>query len=274
MLPADNEWNRKVVSDAVDARSANYIAHMGGAAHKLRGDFGSNPEYGIPWVVVSATQPKVPVSFRWPDESDAGPYPIPAGAPIENGADSRGDRHVLVLEKDSCTLYETWSSYPENGGWRTGSGAIFNLRSNTLRPNGMTSADAAGLPILPGLIRREEVQAGHIDHALRFTVRRTQHAYVAPATHFASSSHDANLPPLGLRFRLKADFDISQFGPTAKVILTALKDYGMFLADNGQDWFISGEQNPGWNDNEVAELSRVPASAFEALQPGSALVTK
>jgi hypothetical protein len=273
-LPADNVWNQNVAAAEVDPRSRQYIAAMNGSSRKLKADFGSNRDYGIPWTVVNGSQPRVPVSFRYADESDPGPYPIPPDAPVENGRASNGDRHVLVLDMQSCLLYEMWKSVPQGNGWSAGSGAVFDLRSNALRPNGMTSADAAGLPILPGLVRREEVEAGHIDHALRFTVARTQRAYVAPATHFASSSKDPNLPPLGVRFRLRADFDISGFGRTAQVILTALKQYGMFLADNGQDWFLSGESNGTWSDEELRELTRVPASAFEALKPAGPLITK
>jgi hypothetical protein len=267
-FPADNEWNRPISGDAVDPRSQAYMAGMKADSHFLHMDFGGDGAYGIPWVVVPATQPRVPMSFDYEADSDPGPYPIPAGAPIEGGPGGDGDRHVLVVDKDSCLLFETYDSWPEAAGWRAGSGAIFDLRSNQLRPKYLTSADAAGLPILPGLVRHDEIAAGKIDHALRFTVQRTQRAFVHPATHFASSLTDPALPPMGLRVRLKADFDTSRYGRTAQIILTALKQYGMFMADNGSDWFVSGEQNPAWNDDELHELKSVPASAFEVVQHG------
>jgi hypothetical protein len=268
MFPTDNEWNRRIDSDPVDPWSHVYMAGMNAEAKFLHADFGGNGEYGIPWISVPGTQPKVPMTFDYSEDSDPGPYPIPANAPIEGGSEPWGDRHVLVLDRDNCRLYETFDSWPEGAGWRAGSGAIFDLRSNALRPRYLTSADAAGLPILPGLIRHDEVKAGRINHALRFTVRQTQRGFVHPATHFASNSTNAALPPMGLRVRLKADFDISGFGPTAQVILTALKQYGMFMADNGSDWYITGEANTAWVEDEVTELSKVPASAFEVIKHG------
>lgn len=263
VFPADNAWNRDVSRDPVDPRSDAYIASIG-SSRFLHPDFGSDPTYGIPWTTVPGGQPRVPMSFDYADESDPGPYPFPPNAPIESG----GDRHVLVLDRDACRLYETFDSHFVNPGWRCGSGAVFDLRSNRLRPAGWTSADAAGLPILPGLVRRDEVKSGEIRHALRFTTRRTQRAYVAPATHFASSSSDPNLPPMGLRVRLKASFDVSPFRGDARVVLLALKRYGMFLADNGSDWFITGETNTAWDDDDLEQLKRVPGSAFEAVQSG------
>jgi hypothetical protein len=269
-FPADNPWNQRVDDDPVDPRSDQYMAAMNAGSRTLHPDFGGNGEYGIPWVAVTSAQPKVPVTFDYSEDSDPGPYPIPPDAPIEGGSEPWGDRHVLVVDRDACLLYETFDSWPLGGGpWRAGSGAIFDLRSNALRPLYLTSADAAGLPILPGLIRHDEVKAGRIEHALRFTVARTQRGFVHPATHFASNHTDPNLPPMGLRVRLKAGYDISGFGPTAKVVLTALREYGMFLADNGADWFITGEANKAWDDAEIEELSRVPASAFEAVSHGA-----
>jgi hypothetical protein len=263
VFPGDNAWNRDVSRDPVDARSDAYIASIG-ASRFLHPDFGSDPAYGIPWTTVPGSQARVPMSFDYADESDPGPYPFPPNAPIESG----GDRHVLVLERDSCRLYETFDSHFVGPGWRCGSGAIFDLRSNRLRPAGWTSADAAGLPILPGLVRRDEVKSGSIRHALRFTTRRTQRAYVAPATHFASSSTDPDLPPMGLRLRLKASFDVSRFRGDARVILLALQRYGMFLADNGSDWFITGETNTAWDDDDLDQLKSVPGSSFEVVQSG------
>jgi hypothetical protein len=204
------------------------------------------------------------MSFDYADESDPGPYPIPRDAPVEAG----GDRHVIVVDRDACLLYETFDSHYVGPGWRCGSGARFDLRSNALRPDGWTSADAAGLPILAGLVRRDEVLAGEIRHALRFTVRRTQRAYVHPATHFASDSRDPSRPPMGLRVRLKASYDLGRFRGAARVILTALKTYGMFVADNGSDWFITGETNTAWDDEDLDQLKTVPGSAFEVVQLG------
>jgi hypothetical protein len=263
VFPPDNPWNRDVSRDPVDTRSDAYIASIG-ASRFLHPDFGSDPSYGIPWATVPGSQARVPMSFDYSDESDPGPYPFPRDAPIEAG----GDRHVLVLDRDACRLYETFDSHYVGPGWRCGSGAVFDLRSNALRPAGWTSADAAGLPILPGLVRRDEVKLGTIRHALRFTTRRTQRAYVAPATHFASSGTDPNLPPMGLRVRLKASFDVARFHGDARVILVALQRYGMFLADNGSDWFITGETNTAWDDDDLEQLKTVPGSAFEAVQTG------
>ena len=270
VFPADNPWNRDISNDPVDPNSNNYIANMNGATKFLHPDFGSNLTYGIPYVAVAGTQPKVPVTFDYDDESDPGPYPIPPDAPIEGGVGSTGDRHILVLDRDSCLLYETWNSRFVGPGWHCGSGAIFNLRSNQLRPDTWTSADAAGLPILPGLVRYDEaVTTGEINHAVRFTVQSTQRAYIHPATHYASSNTNPNAPPMGLRVRLKANYDLSRFTGASKVILTALKKYGMFVADNGSDWFISGATDARWNDTDLNQMKTVPASAFEVIQTGT-----
>jgi hypothetical protein len=269
LLPADNLWNRDVSADPVDPNSDNLIASIG-LAKRLHPDFGPKPDDGIPYVVVSGSQPRVPVQFEENDESDPGPYPIPADAPIEGGAKSDGDRHVLVLDRDHWMLYELFRAFPLDDGarWKAGSGAVFDLRTGKSRPAGWTSADAAGLPILPGLVRYDEVAAGQIRHAIRFTVQRSRHAYVAPATHFASGSRDPNRPPMGMRVRLKADFDISKFPPSAKVILTALKRYGMVVADNGGAWFFSGAPDPHWNEDELDTLKRVKGSDFEVVKMG------
>jgi hypothetical protein len=267
-FPADNEWNRPVADDPVDPSSTTYIAAMNGGTSFLHADFGGNGALGIPWISVPGSQPRVPMTFEWERESDPGPYPFPMDAPIEGGSASSGDRHVLVVDRDNCKLYETYSSWPGDNAWTASSGAVFDLRSNALRPRGWTSADGAGLPVLPGLVRRDEVLSGRIAHALRFEVARTQKAFVHPATHHASSHLDPNLPPLGLRVRLKADYDLGRFAPGVRVILTALKEYGMFLADNGSDWVISGEVNLGWNDDELRQLKTVPASAFEVVKHG------
>ena len=270
IFPPDNPWNTDISAYPVHPNSQNFIASAG-ADKGIHPDFGTvwqgNPN-GIPYVVVGGDQPKVPITFEYADESDPGPYPIPDDAPIEGGAESDGDRHILVLDKDNCKLYEVWHSRKVGDGWTGGSGAIFDLTSNELRPLGWTSSDAAGLPILPGLARYEEVEQGAINHALRFTVQKSQRGYILPATHFASRSSDPNFMPMGLRLRLKADYDISSFPPQAQVILTALKKYGMIMADNGGDWYISGAPNPKWDDEQLSTLKRVKGSAFEVVDTG------
>lgn len=275
IFPADNPWNTDISRLPVHPRSHAYLSSIG-LEKPLHPDFGTvwnGAPSGIPYVVVGKDQPKVAVTFEYPDESDAGPYPIPADAPIEGGEKSDGDRHVIVVDYHARKLYEIFSARRQGAGWKAGSGAIFDLTSNKLRPAGWTSADAAGLPIFAGLARYEEVQQGEIRHALRFTVRKTQRGYIPPATHFASRSTDANLPPMGLRVRLKADFDITKFSPPAQVILRGLKKYGMLLADNGGDWFVSGAPHPQWNDDELHTLKKVKGSDFEAVETG-AVVTR
>jgi hypothetical protein len=281
LFASDNPWNTPVDSLPVDPNSAAYLAGIG-LDTGLHADFGTTWDgapNGIPYVCVPGTQKKVPVSFDYADESDPGPYPIPSNAPIEGGPNSDGDRHVLVLDTDDRILYELYAAYPQaDGSWQAGSGAIFHLDSNALRPAGWTSADAAGLPILPGLVRYDEaVTNGAILHALRFTVARTQKAYVYPATHYASDSTDPNLPPMGLRVRLKAAFNISGFSPEVQVILQALKTYGMMVADNGSNWYVSGAPDPRWSDDDLHELSQVKGSDFEVvdsryLQPDAIIV--
>ena len=267
VFPSDNPWNRDVSGDPVDPRSDEYIAHMGGASAMLHPDFGSDPTYGIPWIAVPKTQARVPVSFDYADESDPGPYPIPINAPIEGGASGGGDRHVIAIDSDDCKLYELYDAHPGSNAWTAGSGAIFDLRSNKLRPEGFTSADAAGLPIFPGLVRYDEaVTKGVIAHALRFTVKSTQNAYVHPATHAASSVTDTAAPPMGLRVRVKASYDISKLTGASKVIATAMKKYGMLLADNGSNWYISGETQAKWDDDDLSQLKKVPAAAFEVVK--------
>jgi hypothetical protein len=267
ILPARNPLNTDISRAPLDPHSAAYVASIGLAAH-LHPDFGSNPGYGIPYTVVGAHQPKVPIRFtEYGDESDPGPYPVPPGAPVE-GAGEAGDRHVLVLQRGSCKLYELYSAARTGAGWDAGSGAVFNLRSNALRPAGWTSADAAGLPILPLLVRYPEVRAGHIDHALRVTVARTPRGYVPPARHFASASSDPSLPPMGLRLRLKAGFSLSGFHGQALVVLRALERYGLIVADNGSSWYITGAPDRRWNDEDLGQIKRVPGSAFEAVRTG------
>jgi hypothetical protein len=267
-FPNNNPWNTAIDGDPLDPSSAKIIATIGTGGH-LHPDFGTEPTYGIPYVVVAGTQKKLAVTFSYSGESDPGPYPIPANPPIEGGAGSSGDRHILIIDRDHWILYELYAAYHTSGGWTAGSGAIFDLSSNALRPAGWTSADAAGLPIFPGLVRYDEVVGqGEIRHAVRFTVQRSRHAYVAPATHYASSSTNDSLPPMGARIRLKASFDISTFPPQSRVILQALKTYGMIVADNGSNWYISGASDPRWDDNDLNSLKTVPGSAFEVVQMG------
>jgi hypothetical protein len=270
VFPADNPWNRDVSTLPVDANSANYLAAIAalGGNQKLHADFGGGGAYGIPYITVPGTQAPVGVDFTaYGDESDPGPYPIPLTAPVEGGSDA----HVLAVDRDHCKLYELFAASRDTTRWSADSGAVFDLTSNALRPEGWTSADAAGLPIFAGLVRYDEVASGHIDHALRFTVSRSQKAYLHPATHYASSSTDPNLPPMGLRLRLKASFDVSGYTGQARVVLNALKKYGMIVADNGSNWFISGAQDTRWNDTDLNQLKVVPGSAFEVVNTGETL---
>lgn len=270
-FPNDNPWNTDISKSPVDPNSATLIASCG--ARNLHPDFGTTyngAPNGIPYVIVHAGQPKVPVSFNDSEESDPGPYPIPPDAPIEGGPSSDGDRHVLIVDVDVWKLYELFDAHPENGGtsWHAGSGAIFDLSSNALRPAGWTSADAAGLPIFPGLVRYDEaVEAHNIAHALRFTCPRTRKAYVSPARHYASNDTSSALPPMGMRVRLRANFDTTSFTPTIRTILRAMMKYGMFVADNGTGWFVSGAPDPRWSDDELSALAKVPSSAFEVVRP-------
>jgi hypothetical protein len=272
VFPASNPWNKRVDRLPVAANSDAIVRSIG-ADETLHPDFGSGQwegaPIGIPITVVRGRQPKVRVAFEYADESDRGPYPIPRNVKIEGGRQSDGDRHALILDRDSCRLYELYALYPTATGWRAGSGAIWNLRSNRLRPAGWTSADAAGLPILPGLARFDEVARGRIDHALRFTVRRTRRAYVYPARHYASDSNDPNLPPMGLRLRLKASFSAAGYPRQARIVLEALKRYGMLVSDNGSDWYITGGPDPRWSNEQLRALKRVPGSAFDVVDTSS-----
>jgi hypothetical protein len=270
VLPASNPINQDISHAPVDPNSAKYIESIGASIH-LHADFGTPPSYGIPYSVVGSRQPKVPIHFtEYGEESNPGPYPVPATAPVE-GAGEEGDRHVLVLQEGTCKLYELYSAQRKGSGWDAGSGAVFDLRSNALRPEGWTSADAAGLPIFPLLVRYPEVKAGRIDHALRVTVERTQRGYIHPATHFASNSSDPSLPPMGLRLRLKAGFNLSGYRGQALVVLRALKRYGLIVADNGSSWYITGAPNPRWRNEDLDQLKSVPGSAFEAVKTGPIL---
>ncbi len=276
MFPADNVWNVAIDTLPVDANSAAYVTTIG-AAKPMHADFGTvynGAPNGIPFIVVPGSQPRVAVSFDYADESDSGPYPVPPDAPIEGGPSSTGDRHVLVVDRDGGKLYELFAAYPNpDGSWHAGSGAIFDLDGNALRPAGWTSADAAGLPILPGLVRYEEVVAGEIPHALRFTAPQTRNAFIWPARHKASSLAGTNYPPMGQRFRLKASVDIASFGPNVQVILRALKRYGLFLADNGSSWFLSGAPDSRWDDDELHQLGRLTGADFEAVDESALMAS-
>ena len=268
VFPPDNPWNTDISAAPIDPHSAEIIAAIG-AQKPLHPDFGTR--YGIPYNVVDSSTPKVPVVFAYADESDQGPYPIPAKPLIEDG----GDRHLLVIDASAWVLYELWDTTWQDGKWHAGSGAIWDLKVNATRPAGWTSADAAGLPIFPGLVRYDEVHlAKAINHAIRFTVPATRQAYVAPASHWASKSNDPNLPPMGARFRLKADFDISRFPEDDQVILTALKRYGMILADNGGTWFLSGAPDSRWDDDMLHALTKVKGSDFEVVPLGTVVHPK
>jgi hypothetical protein len=270
VFPSDNALNQEIAAAPVSPNSANYVASIGLSAH-LHPDFGTNATYGIPYTVVGPEQPKVPIKFTaYRSESDPGPYPVPRNAPIE-GAGRGGDRHALVAQEGSCTLYELYKAHRHGAGLRADSGAVFNLNSNALRPEGFTSADAAGLPIFPLLVRYPEVAGGQIDHALRVTVPATQRGYIHPATHFASSSSDPNLPPMGLRLRLKASYSLAGFSGAALIVLEALKRYGLIVADNGSPWFVTGAPDPRWNDENLEQIKRVPGSEFEAVESGPIL---
>jgi hypothetical protein len=264
VFPASSPWNQRVDRLPV-AKGSTAIVGAIGADDRVHADFGSGlwegHPIGIPFTTVPGSQPKSRVTFDYADESDGGPYPIPANVRIEGGS----DRHALIVDRDSCRLYELFALERRSGRWHAGSGAIWSLRSNRLRPAGWTSADAAGLSILPGLARYDEVGRGRIDHALRFTAERTRRAYIYPARHFASDETDPSLPPMGLRVRLKASYPIAGFPRQARVVLQALKRYGMILADNGSSWYVSGAPDPRWSNDQLHTLHRVPGSAFEVV---------
>jgi hypothetical protein len=266
VFPSDNAWNRDVSSEPVDPRSADYLAFMGASTLYLQPDFGG--PYGQPFVVVPADQPRVPVAFLYASQSEPGPYPFPRDVPIQ----ANEDRHATVLVRDECRIYETYNTYASGSGFHADSGAIFDLLSGAPRPDGWTSATAAGLPILPGLARYDEaVGQGEIRHALAFVAGGTAHAYVAPATHSSGSTNATYAPPMGLRVRLRADYDLSPFNGASLVILRALQKYGMFVTDSagGQFWSVAGAQDARWSVSDLDQLKDVPASAFEVVQLGA-----
>jgi hypothetical protein len=275
MFPADNYWHANVFNLPVDRSSSAWTASIGTSSH-VHADFGSGTwdggPIGIPFTTVGAGQPKVPVSFEYADESDPGPYPIPSDAPIEGGPTSIGDRHVLVVDNSDCHLYEMYAAIPTRMSWYAGSGAVYDLRSNALRPAGWTSADAAGLPMLPGLVRYDEVASGEIDHAIRFTAPITQKSYIWPARHEAGSTSSPSAPPMGAWFRLRPDFDTSQFTGAARIIADAMKVHGIILADNGSSWYISGAPDPRWDNDNLHELGVISGADFQAVDSSGLMV--
>jgi len=276
VLPADNIWNTPIDQLPFSPRSSTYVNTIG-ATTAVHADFGSGlwdgGPIGIPFITVPGTQTKYPASFTYADESDPGPYAVPLNAPIEGGSASTGDRHAISVDVDHCILYELYAAYPQTASWQAGSGAIFNLLSNNLRVATWTSADAAGLPIFPGLVRYDEIAAGEIRHALRFTVPKTQKAYVWPARHYASSLTGAQYPPMGVRFRLRADFDISSYSPTNQIILRALKKYGMMIADNGSAWFLYGAPDSRWNNDDLHSLGAIHGSDFQVVDVSGLMIS-
>jgi hypothetical protein len=265
LFPATNVWNKPVNHLPVRSNSRTIVRSIG-ANLPVHADFGSGlwdgGPIGIPITVVDSSQATSPVDFHYADESDPGPYPIPNDISIEGGPSSDGDRHAIIVDSDSCALHELYSLYPS---WQAGSGAIWSLTSNALRPRGWTSADAAGLPILPGLVRYEEIAAGHIDHAIRFTVSRSRRAYIYPARHFASNRTSKALPPMGLRLRLRSNYPVASFPPQARIVLKALRRYGMIVADNGTSWYLTGAPNPGWDNDQLHTLGKVKGSDFRVV---------
>jgi hypothetical protein len=277
VFPADNVWNTDISGLPVDPNSATWLASMDSATTDLHPDYGPSGDpsvpYGIPYQVVSPSTPLVNITFEYADQSDPGPYPFSASTPIEGGSESTGDRHAIMVNPATCTLYELWDAYYSPSGSTAGSGAIWDLGSNALRPAGWTSADAAGLPILPGLVNYDEVASGTMDHAIRFTAQCTQEAYIWPARHEAGQA-DPACPPMGARFRLDADFSLpaSSCDAMCQTVLTTMKDYGLILADNGSNWFFQGVADTRWTDTEVDELKQIPASAFQAVDESCLMV--
>jgi hypothetical protein len=275
-MPNNNYWHADVSSLPVHPQSDAWVSSIG-ATVGVKADFGSGEwaggPIGIPYVDVGESQAPAAISFLYADESDPGPYPIPEDPPIEGGPSATGDRHVIVVDRDACTLYEVFDAHPEpDGSWTAGSGAVFHLGSNDFRPDGWTSADAAGLPILPGLVRYEEVEASRVQHAIRFTAPVTQSAYVWPARHHAGVGSNPSLPPMGAWFRLKADVDLSALSAQTRPIAEAMQIYGMILADNGSPWFISGVPDERWDNDELRELLDLVGDDFEAVDTSSLIV--
>ena len=266
IFPSDNVWNTDVSKLPVDSHNATWLASMNAGSTNLHPDFGHRP-YGIPFAVEPDSYPKVSIKFKYKGESDTGPYPFGPDIPVEKGS----DRHALVIDSDTCVLYELYRAQWHKGKPKAGGGAIFDLGSNALRPDGWTSGDAAGLPIFPGLVRYDEVKAGFIGHAIRFTVSLTDCRHIWPARHDAGTCN-ANYPPMGARFRLKASFDISSFSPDAQVVLQAMRTYGLILADNGSNWYFQGTRDDRWPSSLLDQLKSVPAAVFEAVDESACIV--
>ena len=272
VFPPDNPWNLDVSELPVHPDSETFIDSIG-RDDRLHPDFGTEWEgapIGIPFITVDDSQPEVPIVFTaYGDESDAGPYPVPIDAPIEGGPEGDGDRHVIAIDTSACTLHELYRAFPENGAWHADSGAVFDLTRNDEHPYTFTSADAAGLPIFPGLVRYDEVVLeGELRHAVRFTVSRTRRALIAPARHYAGASDDPSSPPMGLRLRMKQSYDCTGYSAPARVICAGLKRHGLLLADNGSDWYLSGAPDPRWDDDALGDLKQVTGDAFEVVETG------
>jgi hypothetical protein len=270
-LPTEAAWNQDVSRAPIAPGSATTIAYIDAhGSDFLHPDFGSPRTYGFPYAVVGAGQPELPIHYTaYGDESDPGPFPIPNGAPVEGGNRSDGDRHVLVVDRASCTLYELYRAFFRGGPhphWNADSGTEWDLRSAARRPDSWTSADAAGLPILPGLLRYDEVTSGHIDHAIRVTFESTRNAWVHPASHCAGDTSDPRAPAMGTRLRLKPGYGLGHFSGPARVIATALKRYGMIVADNGSNWYFGGTSDRRWDDESLDQLKRIPGSAFQVVK--------
>ncbi len=271
LFPADNVWNTDIRSLPVNPMNKVWKRSLDARTTFLHPDFGP-PPYGLPFVVVDNSTPTAAITFKYASESDPGPYPFTASTPIEGGSASTGDRHALMVNKDTCKLYELFHARWNGGSPTAGSGAIFDLSSDALRPAGWTSADAAGLPILPGLVRYDEVQAGFIDHAIRFTAACPRNTYIWPARH-SDGVANPDCPPMGARFRLKAGFDISGYNPQIQVILQAMKTYGLILADTGANWFFQGTEDQRWSNKVLDQLKTVPARAFQAVDESACRVS-
>jgi len=276
-FPADNFWHADVSRLPLFPRSAQWISHMSPTS-KLHPDFGPSygaqpVPYGIPITYVTSTHAKVPVTFDYASESDRVGYPLGSDTKVEGGQWTSGDRHTVVIDKSTCTLYETWATRKSSTRWYAGSGAHWNLKSDALRPLGWTSADAAGLPILPGLLRYDEVAAGHVDHAIRFTTNHTDRHYMWPARHQAGDVSDLTYPRMGARFRLKASYSTAGLRADTRVVLAAMKTYGLVLADNGSPWYFQGTSDTRWQSAMLDELKRIPASAFEAVDTRGMMVS-
>ena len=274
VFPSNNVWHADISKLPVNKHSSAWLSSMNAGSTHLHPDFGPSGgfPYGIPYDVVPSSHPKVFLTFDYADESDKGPYPFDQSTKIEGGSSASGDRHAIMIDSGTCTLYELYDARYSSSGSTAGSGAIWSLKSNVLRPAGWTSADAAGLPIFAGLVRLDEVRAGNVDHAIRVTAQRTDMSYIWPARHQAGAAHDADLPPMGARFRLKAGYDISHFQADTQVVLRAMKKYGLIVADNGSNWYFQGTAENGWDTTMLDQLKTVPASAFEAVDESSLMV--